>query len=143
MRFYDPFQELSAIRREFDRFISNYNSGGGILPSNDSKLSLNVNESEDAYNVELLAPGVDPETIEVSVHQNKLNISAERKSVEENEDRNWHRRERRTGKFTRSITLTDTVDTNKVEANYKNGVLSIGLKKAESAKPKQIEVKVA
>ena len=143
MRFYDPFQELSAIRREFDRFFSNYKQDGGLLPANDGRLSLNVTENDDAYNVELLAPGVDPDSIQVNVHQNKLNISAERKAYEENEDRNWHRRERTTGKFSRSITLNDAIDTSKVEANYKNGVLTIALKKAESAKPKQIEVKVA
>jgi HSP20 family protein len=82
------------------------------------------------------------EDIEISLHDGMLTISGERKSESGNNGENAERTERFTGKFRRSITLPTRVDAGKVSANYKDGILTVTLPKAEEAKPKQIQVNV-
>ena len=86
-------------------------------------------------------PGVHPEDINIDVIADALSISGERKPDEVAKDANYHRRERSYGSFSRTIQLPFMVDTNKVEANFKNGVLMINLPRAEADKPKKITVK--
>lgn len=148
MRTFDPFQEANTLYREIDRLF-----GGRGIYQNFSKFlnpttsqpypALNVRETADDINVKVLAPGIDPEKLEISVHQNKLTISGERSSVQDSESDTYHRRERTAGKFSRTITLPSDVDENKVEAKYTAGIINLVLPKAESAKPRKIEVAVA
>jgi HSP20 family protein len=88
-------------------------------------------------------PGMRKEDIEISLHDGMLTIGGERKSEESGNGENAARTERFTGKFRRSITLPTRVDANKVNATYKDGLLTITLPKAEEAKPKQIQVNVS
>lgn len=143
MSFYDPFRELYNLRREFERIFDGRIPGVHTSDKRISNLSINVAGNEDGYTTSVLAPGVDPKTIEVSVHKNRLSVSAERPAVEEKEGRNWHRRERATGRFERTITLPDEINSDAVKAEYLNGILYVTLPKAESVKPKQIAVSVA
>jgi HSP20 family protein len=87
-------------------------------------------------------PGMRKEDIEISLHDGTLTIAGERKE-ETREGDNAARTERPTGKFRRSITLPTRVDANKVNATYKDGILTVTLPKAEEAKPKQIQVNVS
>jgi HSP20 family protein len=87
-------------------------------------------------------PGMRKEDIEISLHDGTLTIGGERKSEEGGNGDNATRTERFTGKFRRSITLPTRVDANKVNATYKDGLLTVTLPKAEEAKPKQIQVNV-
>jgi HSP20 family protein len=84
-------------------------------------------------------PGLRKEDIEISLQDGTLTISGERKE-EAGQPEGATRTERCTGKFRRSITLPTQVDVNKVSANYKNGILTVTLPKAEEAKPKQIQI---
>lgn len=143
MSFYDPFRELNTLRREFERIFDGKIPGVPAAGKRASNLSINVTANDEGYSTTILAPGVDPGTIEVSVHKNRLTVSAERPAVEVKEDRNWHRRERATGRFERSITLPDEINSDAVKAEYLNGILYVTLPKAESVKPKQIAVNVA
>jgi HSP20 family protein len=88
-------------------------------------------------------PGMRKEDIEISLQDGMLTIGGERKSEEGGNGENATRTERFTGKFRRSITLPTRVDANKVNATYKDGLLTVTLPKAEEAKPKQIQVNVS
>jgi HSP20 family protein len=88
-------------------------------------------------------PGMRKEDIEISLHDGTLTIGGERKSENGANGENATRTERFTGKFRRSITLPTRVDANKVNATYKDGILTVTLPKAEEAKPKQIQVNVS
>ena len=86
-------------------------------------------------------PGMRKEDIEISLHDGTLTIAGERKSGA-SEEENAERTERVAGKFRRSITLPTRVDSGKVSASYKDGLLTVTLPKAEEAKPKKIEVSI-
>jgi HSP20 family protein len=87
-------------------------------------------------------PGMRKEDIEISLHDGMLTISGERKE-EKAEGEKAARTERFVGKFRRSISLPTRVDSNKVNATYRDGILTVTLPKAEEAKPKQIQVNVS
>ena len=87
-------------------------------------------------------PGMKKEDIDVSLHDGALSISGERKSEEKLENAEVYRSERFFGRFQRTVALPATVDAAKISAQYKDGVLTVTLPKAEEAKPKQIDVQV-
>ena len=93
--------------------------------------------------LEALAPGVDPATLDLSVVGNTLSITGEKRRVAGDvKPEAFHRSERATGKFVRHLQLPVEVDENRVHADYKDGLLIVTLPKAEKAKPKQIAVQV-
>ena len=102
---------------------------------------LNVSTDEQNIYVEALAPGLDASNLKVSAVRDKLTLSGE-KTESKVSDEKIHRRERAAGKFSRTIELPYSIDPDKVEASYKNGILSVTLPKVEEAKPKQISVKL-
>jgi HSP20 family protein len=104
--------------------------------------ALDLYQNNDNVVAVVELPGMRKEDIEISLHDGMLTISGERKSESGNNGENAERTERFTGKFRRSITLPTRVDAGKVSANYKDGILTVTLPKAEEAKPKQIQVNV-
>jgi HSP20 family protein len=112
------------------------------LYEGESALALDIDESETGYTVSTAIPGVDPEEIDINLHDNVLTISAETNAEEEHEGDGKRAlvRERRYGKFTRSVRLATPVDADNVEANYENGVLTLEIPKSEEAKPRRIPV---
>jgi len=92
--------------------------------------------------VKVELPEVKREDVRVSIENNILTIHGERKFSEETKKENYHRVERNYGEFTRSFTLLGFVDTNMVNAEFKDGILRVALAKREEAKPKNVEVKV-
>ena len=88
-------------------------------------------------------PAVRKEDLDLKVENNILTLRGEKRRDETVKNEHYHRTERHYGTFTRSFTLPSTVDTARIQASYKDGVLEVVLPKAEEAKPKQIEVKVA
>jgi HSP20 family protein len=93
-------------------------------------------------NFSLEVPGLEKEDLKIGVENGHLTISGEKK-VESEEGKEYFRRERFYGKFSRTFRLPDTVDTERIKANLTNGVLRISMPRKEEAKPKQIEVKVS
>ena len=87
-------------------------------------------------------PGVNKEEVKVTVEGGVLSISGERKVEKEEKDKKYHRIERSYGTFVRSFTLPEAAATDKVSAEFKDGVLKVHLPKDERAKPKSIEVKI-
>jgi len=104
--------------------------------------ALDVHETEDAYVVEAEVPGLDKKDIEITVLEDLLTIKGERKRDDEVKEASYHRIERSYGSFQRSISLPNSVDSGKVTARFKNGVLHITLPKREEAKPREIQVEV-
>jgi HSP20 family protein len=96
-------------------------------------------ENESTLIAEL--PGVQKEDIKISIDNGYLSISGERKAFDMPEQSSWIRNEIRTGKFNRSIELPHEVDSNKITAELKNGILRISLPKAETIKPREIRIK--
>jgi len=142
---WDLFQEMDMLRREIDQAFRgvgrNYFSpsflpgiGIGDYPR------INLSEDENNYYVEALVPGIDPNALELNLMQGTLSLSGERKESASN-GRVWHRHERGSGKFMRTIELPDAVDGGKVDAEYRNGVLLITLPKPPSVQPKKISVR--
>jgi HSP20 family protein len=136
-----PFREAWRFQDDLNRLFE--------LSNRDSEALTNgwvppVDIYEDAEGVTLKAevPGLAPNEIDVRVENNTLTFKGERKLEREDKKDNYKRVERYYGTFTRSFSLPPTVDTEKVRAEHKNGVLSIFLPKREETKPKQIRVAV-
>ncbi|MDB6121827.1 MAG: Heat shock protein Hsp20 [Pedosphaera sp.] len=138
------FGKLFGLRDELDRL---FESPFSELARGSQLLSvwnpaLDVYEDKDNVVVTAELPGMKKEDIDVSLHDGSLSISGERKREEKFEGAETYREERFVGRFQRTISLPSAVDGAKVKAQYKDGILTITLPKAEEAKPKQIEVNV-
>lgn len=103
---------------------------------------VDVLEGDKALSIDIELPGVAKEDMKVEARDNVLTISGERKRREEFNTNECCRSERHYGKFTRSFSLPDTIQTDKIEAHFENGVLSLVLPKSEKALPKEITVDV-
>ena len=102
--------------------------------------AMDVVEEGNAYKVKVDLPGLSKKDIELSVEDNRLTIHGERKVEKEVDEDRYHRLERATGKFHRMFTLPGTVDPERVEAKFKDGILLVTLPKTEEAKPKLIAI---
>jgi HSP20 family protein len=135
---------LFGLRDELDRL---FDGGLSELTGGSQLLSLwnpavDVYQDKDNVFVKAEVPGMKKEDIDVSLHDGILSISGERKAETTHKDAETYRSERFVGRFQRSLTLPAQVKADAVKAQYKDGILTITLPKAEEAKPKQIEIKV-
>jgi len=104
---------------------------------------IDLAESENDVTVTAELPGVDPKDVEISVSGNMLSIRGQKREDHEEKKRNYHYIERSFGSFQRSIQLPSSVDADKVDAVFKNGILTVTLQKRPDAKPKRITVQTA
>lgn len=104
---------------------------------------VDVYEGQDAFVIRAELPGMRQDEIEVSIHKNILTLRGERKPDAKVKEENYHRRERFTGPFHRSLSLSSAVDTAGVKAVYRDGVLEIRLPKKDEARPRTIKVEAA
>lgn len=142
----DPSRELEEMSDRLSRMFgrSAAPKGGGkedITVAEWSPL-VDISEDDKEYLVKAELPDIKKEDIKLSVHDNVLSISGERKYEKEEKGKKYHRVERAYGSFVRSFTLPEDADANKVAAECKDGILKVHLPKSEKAKPKSIEVKV-
>ncbi len=143
---WSPFVGLSTLRDEMNRLFDL--SAPGFGGREDRLLGvwnppLDVFQDKDHVFVKCELPGMKKEDIQISLHENTLTISGERKQETEIKEGDGYRSERFFGRFHRSLTLPVPVQASNVKAQYKDGILAVTLAKAEEAKPKQIEVKVS
>ncbi|WP_411151854.1 Hsp20/alpha crystallin family protein [Streptomyces sp. A30] len=124
----DPF-------REFDRLAQQV-LGSTARPT---AMTMDAYRSGDEFVVHFDLPGIDPESIEIDVERNVLNVRAERRSPAP-EDAELIVAERPTGSFTRQLFLGDTLDTERIDASYDTGVLTLRIPVAEQAKPRRIQI---
>ena len=103
---------------------------------------VDLTETDDEYKMRVELPGLEKDEVKISLNQNVLTISGEKKEEEAKENESFHKKEIRYGWFERSFTLPGDVDESKIKAKMKNGVLTIRVPKSESAKPKRIPITV-
>ncbi|MCP9439818.1 MAG: Hsp20/alpha crystallin family protein [Nitrospira sp.] len=144
---WDPFKELEDMERRlstwFGRPLRRREGGKEALTVTEWVPLVDIEENDKEYVIKAELPEMKKEEIKVSVEDDVLCISGERKREKEEKGKKYHRVERSYGCFERSFTLPDDADGTKVNAEYKDGVLRVHLPKSEKAKPKAIEVKVA
>ena len=123
-----PFNLFDAFFND-SRLPASNASGNGINFSP----RVDVNESDTAYQISAELPGLTDKDIEITVVDGILTLKGEKSSENEVQEGNYYRQERAYGSFERSFRLPDEVEADKVEANFKNGVLTVGLPKSEEA----------
>jgi HSP20 family protein len=129
---WDPFEEMNRLH---DHFFS-----GRGLAKQAFQVAVDIREEDDAFYVDAEVPGLSAEDVKVDVEKNVLTLSGERKVEKEEIEDTYRRVERQYGSFTRSFTLPETVDTENISADLKEGVLALKLPKKEAPTPRNIAV---
>jgi HSP20 family protein len=140
---YDPFRELRSLQDEMTRLFT------GVVPASFNREemthgawapSVDIFEDKEHLILEAELPGMRREDFEISVENNVITLSGERKFEKKTEGDNYHRVERSYGSFTRSFTLPQTVTADGATADFDNGVLRVSLPKREETKARRIEI---
>lgn len=143
---WDPFHELEEMSNRLHRMYSRpappQTNGKEAIVVADWAPSVDVSETDGAYQIKAEIPDVKKENVKVTLEDGVLTIQGERKFEKEEQGKKYHRVERSYGSFVRSFTLPDLVDEAKVKAEFKDGLLNLTLPKSEKVKPKAIEVTV-
>jgi HSP20 family protein len=146
---WEPIRDLVSLQERMNRMFDESFRGAGRANDDDWALGGSWAPAVDIYekdgNIVLKAelPGIDPKSVEIRVENNVLSLRGERKLEEDVKKDGFHRVERTYGTFARSFTLPTVIDTEKIKAESKDGVLKLILPKREEAKPKQIHIQVA
>jgi HSP20 family protein len=139
---WDPFREMLSLSKAMDRFVDNtLSTREGPWDDFSWTLPLDVIENEDGYLVMASVPGMKPDDLEVTYSNNTLTIKGEIKEDQSLKDKLFHLRERRTGSFVRSVALPNTIKADTITAEYKDGVVTLRLPKADEVKPRKITIK--
>lgn len=125
-----------SVSRLFNEMFNDNERGFDY--DHDWKPMANVTEKEDRFELELAVPGMNKKDFNISIEKNMLTISAERKEEKKEEEKNFTRREFVYGSFSRSFTLPETVDREKIDAEYKDGILRLNLPKTEKEMLKRL-----
>jgi HSP20 family protein len=134
--------ELERMRREMDRIWDRFSRESSTY-ERDWNPSLDLMETEASLVAEIEVPGINPDDIDISVTSDMLTVTGEKKQEIGEREKNYHFMERAYGRFSRSIPLPTAVSPERVEARYKDGILTITMGKRQAAKSKRIEVKKA
>jgi HSP20 family protein len=139
-----PFGELSSLRREMDRLWENFFGERPLtrMWEREWAPSLDISETKDNFVVKAEVPGIDAKDIDISLTGDVLTIKGEKKQEREEKEEDYHLVERSYGSFYRSVRLPAEVESNKIKASYKNGILNITLPKSEKVKAKEVKIKV-
>lgn len=133
---HSPFDGLRLFEDAVSRMLSEPRTGRPWSPA------VDIVETQDALTLKADLPDVKLEDIDVRVENQTLTVSGKRRFEKDENVKGYHRIERSYGDFVRSFAIPQTVDTEKVAADYKNGVLTVSLPRKESAKPRQVRVAV-
>jgi HSP20 family protein len=143
---WDPFREIATLQDRMNRLFEDYSghprraeedfATGSWVPN------VDVRETKDSLELQVEVPGIDPKDVTVSVENGVLTLKGSRRFEKATEGETYHRIERAYGLFERSFTLPTNVDTERVQATYRQGVLQLTIPKREEAKPKSISIRV-
>jgi HSP20 family protein len=146
---WEPFRDLVGLQERMNRLFDESFRGLGRSSSEDDWAlggswapAVDIFQQDGSIVLKAEVPGMDPKDVEIRVENNVLTLRGERKLDNEVKKENYHRVERSYGTFTRSFTLPNLVDTEKIKADYRDGVLRVTLPTKEEAKPKQISISV-
>ncbi|HXX67132.1 MAG TPA: Hsp20/alpha crystallin family protein [Polyangiaceae bacterium] len=129
------------MRREMQRLLDSVAGdtfgqvGAGVFPP------MNVTQDNDNFYVRAEVPGIKPSELSISAIRNRLSLAGNREIPREHDRVSYHRKERAEGSFNRTVTLPTEIDSDKVDAHYADGILTLTLPKAEETKPRQIKVR--
>ena len=144
---WNPVNEFEDLINRYNRYFglargNGEREGKDLFSRSDWAPAVDIRETPEAFRIEAELPGMSKDDVKVTVQDGVLSIQGERKQEEETNDSKHHRVERIYGSFLRRFTLPENVDENSIRANFKDGILSLTLSKAEPAEPKAIEVDV-
>lgn len=140
----DLFAEFDALQRQMDRLLGPRASSSSIRAvERGSFPAVNVGTTPDAIEIYAFAPGIDPARLDVSVDKGLLTLAGERRAVETEGSRARYASERFDGSFRRVVALPDDADPDRVEAQYRDGIVRIRIQKREASRPRRIEVRDA
>jgi HSP20 family protein len=136
--------------RETENLLDRYNRPSQLLPQRGQELlstgewcpSVDISETEQEFLIKAELPGLHKEDVKVNMKDNVLTLQGSRKQESETKGLHYHRIERSYGNFLRSFTLPENIDTNKLKANFNNGILEIKIPKSETAINKSIEIAI-
>lgn len=142
---WEPLSDMMSLRNAMDRlFEDSYIRPSRLWPElgrGELSLDLDVYQTDNDVVVKATIPGIKPDEVDISLTGDVLTIKGEHKEEKEVKEEDYFRKERRYGSFSRSIQIPVSVKSDKAEAMFDNGVLTLTLPKAEEVKPKQIKVK--
>ncbi len=135
----------NRVAREIDSFFNDFLSYPKVWANGEADFvpRVDIIENDEHVKMHFEVPGLNKDDIKVGIKDKVLSVSGERKVETEEKNESYVRSEIRTGAFCRSFTLPDTIDPDKIKADYKNGILELTLNKREEVKPKEIEIKVS
>ena len=133
----EPFS--SEINRLFDTLFDTAN--GSMNRSQRWMPAMDLIEAEDHFLLKADLPGVSEEDVTIEVQDNVLTVSGERKAEHERKEKGFYRLERSFGRFSRSLTLPEGVDADKISASFDKGVLEVRIPKPEERKPRRVQIK--
>lgn len=146
---FDPFRDLRSMHDRIDRLYNEaFGSRAEAGTTEEEPLraswipSVDVHENENAITLRAELPGMSEDDVELTIENGRLTVQGEKRLEKEDTDGNYRRIESAYGSFYRSFPLPNTVDQDNIDASFKNGVLTVTLPKAETAKPKRIALKV-
>ena len=125
----------------FDRFFDDWRLPSLFSDEDTWVPAFDIKENDKEYEVTAELPGIDPKDIDITLSEGILSVKGEKKHEEEEKGEDYHRIERRYGSFHRSFRIPGKVDVDKIDANYKDGVLKLMIPKSEGSETKKIEVK--
>jgi HSP20 family protein len=134
---WQPINSLLNRDSFFDEFFNN-----APVRHRNFEPRIDVKETEKSFVINAELPGLSKDDFKLTVENNVLTLSGEKKSVHEEKREGFYRSERSYGAFQRSFRLTDSVDSKKIKADYNDGILTVEIPKSAKAKPQEIEVKV-
>jgi HSP20 family protein len=144
---WEPFRDLLSTQ---DRFNQLFNDTFARAFGDQREVTprawvppVDIYETADSLVLKAELPGINPDEVEIQVEGNTLYLKGERKFMKDLKEENLHRVERMYGTFTRSFALPNTIDADKVKAEYQNGILTLTMPKREEAKPRTIKINVS
>ncbi|GAB4318838.1 MAG: Hsp20/alpha crystallin family protein [Candidatus Zixiibacteriota bacterium] len=143
---YEPNRNIvpfsSAISRVFDEFFPSVFGSESTIPTVTWRPSVDIIEHDDKVLIRADMPGLEKSDIKVVVNDGLLTIEGSRREERDEKSKGFVRTERFVGNFARSFNLPSWADASKIDANYKNGVLEVTIPKTETARPKEIDIKI-
>ncbi|MFP4484579.1 MAG: Hsp20/alpha crystallin family protein [Spirochaetaceae bacterium] len=131
----DPFDWIDDMRRTFEGFL------GDVPATRAGGPAVDVREEEDKYTLEADLPGMTQDDVDLHIENNVLTLKSSHEHEEEKEEKGYLVRERRSSSFTRSFPLPKGVDQDKIDATFKNGVLTVTMPKSEEQAGRRIDIK--
>ncbi|MDI6851344.1 MAG: Hsp20/alpha crystallin family protein [bacterium] len=143
---WDPFREIASLREEVDRLFDTFFGRQAEKMIREREAfwvpAVDIEETENEFIVKAELPGLKKDEVKLSITEDTLTISGERKMEKEEKGKTYHRIEMNYGKFERTVRFPTEVVPDKAKASYKDGILTITVPKSEKAKSKEIEIEI-